>query len=224
MKTRDSTIRFLGLGLKRSRTTRILEEFESDSGFDPKAKRTAITRTLKSYFWVANLSGPIVFIIGAIGLILTFKFHWYWASCLLLVSLFTTQSNLEQTLASRAFKVYKLFVGSLLLLVCYFALRFENSGDWGRVNNLDFYLGNTVYVVGGAIASVALIAIFVELLKSKGRVVQLQRLLFILCTIGIYWSSNYNAPWPYGQSYLIQASLTGILFAAALIKRKPALA
>ncbi len=224
MKTKDSFIKFLGLGLKKSRTSRILEEFNSDFELDPKAKRTAIFRTLKSYFWVSNLSAPLVFAIGAIGLILTFKFHWYWASCLLLVSLFTTQSSSEQTLASKAFKVYKLFVALSLVLVCFFAFRFDNSGDWGRVNNLDFYLGDTIYIVGGAIAIVAVIAITIELFKTKGKILQLQRLLFVVCTTAIYLSSNYTAPWPYGKSYLIQASLTALLFASALIKRKPALA
>ena len=152
MNTNESQLKLLSLGLKKSRTQRILEEFQSDTGLDPNAKRTAIFRILKSYFWVSYLSAPLVFLLGAVGFMATFRSLWLWASCLLLVSLFTTQSTSEETLASKTFKLYKLFVGFLVFVACYFSIRFDNTSEWGLIDNLDFYLGSTVYIVGGAIA------------------------------------------------------------------------
>lgn len=224
MNTNQSQLKLLSIGLKKSRTQRILEEFQSDTQLDPNAKSTAIFRILKSYFWVSYLSAPLVFLLGATGFMATFKSLWLWASCLLLVSLFTTQSTSEETLASKTFKLYKLFVGFLVLVACYFSVRFDNTSEWGLINNLDFYLGSTVYIIGGAIAAVASITIAVELFKSKAKLVQTQRLVFVLLTVCIYLSSNYNASYPYSFSYLIQASLTALLFTASSIKRKPALA
>jgi hypothetical protein len=224
MNTNLSQLKFLSLGLKKSRTQRILEEFQSDAQLDPNAKRTAMVRILKSYFWVSNLSAPLVFCIGAVGLILTLKFHWLWASCLLLVSLFTTQSASEGTLSFRTFKIYKLAVGVVVLLTCYFSLMFDNSGEWGRMHNLDFFLGKSVYFVGGALALATLITIAIDLYKTKELLIQVQRFLFVLCTVGLYVSSNDIAPYPYGHGYLTQLGLTTVLFAMSLIKRKPALA
>ena len=220
MNTNESQLKFLSLGLKKSRTQRILEEFQSDTGLDPNAKRTAIFRILKSYFWVSYLSAPLVFLLGAVGFMATFRSLWLWASCLLLVSLFTTQSTSEETLASKTFKLYKLFLGFLVFVACYFSIRFDNTSEWGLIDNLDFYLGSTVYIVGGAIALVASITIAVELFKSEAKLIQTQRLVFVLLTVCIYLSSNYL----YSFSYLIQASLTALLFIASSIKRKPALA
>lgn len=224
MNTNQSQLKLLSIGLKKSRTQRILEEFQSDTQLDPNAKSTAIFRILKSYFWVSYLSAPLLFLLGAIGFMATFKSLWLWASCLLLVSLFTTQSTSEETLASKTFKLYKLFVGFLVLVACYFSVRFDNTSEWGLIDNLDFYLGSTVYIIGGAIAFVAFITIAVELSKSKAKLIQMQRLVFVLFTVFIYLSSNYTASYPYTYSYLIQASLTALLFAASSIKRKPALA
>ena len=219
MNTNESQLKLLSIGLKKSRTQRILEEYQSDAQLDPNAKRTAIFRILKSYFWVSYLSAPLVFLIGAIGFMATINSLWLWASCLLLASLFTTQSTSEETLASKTFKLYKLFVGFLVLVACYFSIRFDNTSEWGH-DNLDFYLGSTVYIVGGAIALVAFITIAVELFKSEAKLIQTQRLVFVLLTVCIYLSSNYTAFY----SYLIQASLTALLFTASSLKRKPALA
>ncbi len=224
MNTNEFQVKFLSLGLKKSRTQRILEEFESDAQLDPNAKRTAMFRILKSYFWVSNLSSPLVFFIGTVGLILTLRFHWLWAACLLLVSLFTTQSASEGTLSFRTFKIYKLSVGVVVLLTCYFCFMFDNAGDWGRMHNLDFFLGKSVYLVGGAIALVTLIAIAIDFFKTKEKLIQLQRVLFVICTVGLYLSSNDIAPYPYGHGYITQLALTTVLFATSLIKRKPALA
>jgi hypothetical protein len=219
MNTNESQLKLLSLGLKRSRTQRILEEFQSDTGLDPNAKRTAIVRILKSYFWVSYLSAPLVFLLGAVGFMASFRSLWLWASCLLLASLFTTQSTSEETLASKTFKLYKLFVGFLVLVACYFSIRFDNTSEWGLIDNLDFYLGSTVYIVGGAIALVAFITIAVELFKSEAKLIQTQRLVFVLFTVCIYLSSNFDVFY----SYLIQASLTALLFTASSLKRKPAL-
>jgi hypothetical protein len=224
MNTNEPQLKFLSMGLKKSRTQRILEEFQSDTELDPNAKSTAIFRILKSYFWVCYLSAPLVFLLGAIGFMATFRSLWLWASCLLLVSLFTTQSTSEKTLASKTFKLYKLFVGFLVLVACYFSIRFDNTSELGLIANLDFYLGSTVYIIGGAVALVASITIAVELFKSKAKLIQTQRLVFVLLTVCIYLSSNYTASYPYSFSYLIQASLTALLFTASSIKRKPALA
>lgn len=224
MNTNESQLKFLSLGLKRSRTQRILEEFQSDSQQDPNAHRTAVLRILKSYFWVSNLSSPLIFLIGAVGLVLTLRFHWLWAACLLLVSLFTTQSSSEGTLSFKTFKIYKLSVGVVVLLACYFSLMFDNSGDWGRIYNLDFFLGKSVYILGGAIALVAVIFIAIDFFRTKDRLLQVQRLLFVGCTVGLYLSSNDIAPYPYGHGFLTQLALTTVLFATSLIKRKPALA
>jgi len=220
MNTNESQLKFLSLGLKKSRTQRILEEFQSDTELDPNAKRTAIFRILKSYFWVSYLSAPLVFLIGAIGFMATFNSLWLWASCLLLASLFTTQSTSEETLASKTFKLYKLFLGFLVFVACYFSIRFDNTSEWGLIDNLDFYLGSTVYIIGGAIALVAFITIAVELFKSEAKLIQTQRLVFVLFTVCIYLSSNFTVFY----SYLIQASLTALLFTASSLKRKPALA
>jgi hypothetical protein len=220
MNTNESQLKLLSIGLKKSRTQRILEEYQSDAQLDPNAKRTAIFRILKSYFWVSYLSAPLVFLIGAIGFMATFNSLWLWASCLLLASLFTTQSTSEETLASKTFKLYKLFVGFLVLVACYFSIRFDNTSEWGLIDNLDFYLGSTVYIVGGAIALVAFITIAVELFKSEAKLIQTQRLVFVLFTVCIYLSSNFTVFY----SYLIQASLTALLFTASSLKRKPALA
>lgn len=220
MNTNESQLKLLSIGLKKSRTQRILEEYQSDAQLDPNAKRTAIFRILKSYFWVSYLSAPLVFLIGAIGFMATFNSLWLWASCLLLASLFTTQSTSEETLASKTFKLYKLFVGFLVLVACYFSIRFDNTSEWGLIHNLDFYLGSTVYIVGGAIALVAFITIAVELFKSEAKLIQTQRLVFVLFTVCIYLSSNFTVFY----SYLIQASLTALLFTASSLKRKPALA
>lgn len=224
MNTKEFQLKLLSIGLKKSRTQRILEEFQSDTELDPNAQSTAIFRILKSYFWVSYLSAPLVFLLGALGIMATFKSLWLWASCLLLVTLFTTQSTSEETLASKTFKLYKLFVGFLVLVACYFSIRFDNTSEWGLVKNLNFYLGSTVYIIGGAIALVASITIAVELFKSKAKLIQMQRLVFVICTVCVYLSSNYTASYPYTFSYLIQASITALLFAVALIKRKPALA
>ena len=224
MKPIDYLIRFLGLGLKRTRIKRILEEFAGDSQLDLQAKKTAIIRILKSYFWVSNLSAPLVFIIGAVGFVVTFKSIWLWAACLLFVSLFTTHSTSEETLASKSFKVYKLFIGLLVVVSCYYSIRFDNTGELGLIHNLDFYVGSSIYIVGGAIALVTAITIGVEFFKTNTKFVQLQRLLFVICTSAIYVSSNYTPLIPYSLSYLVQALLTALLFAIALIKRKPALA
>lgn len=224
MNSKDSLLTLLSLGLKRSRTERMLEEYESDAQLDPNAKRTAIFRILKSYFWVSNLSSPLVFIVGAVGLILTLKFHWLWAACLLLVSLFTTQSASEGTLSFRTFKIYKLSIGLIVFLSCFYSISFDNSGRWGEVNNLDFFLGNSIYLVGGAVALVAFVTAGIDLFKTKDKLIQIQRLLFVICTVGLYLSSNDIAPFPYGHGYLTQLSLTTVLFATSLIKRKPALA
>ena len=202
----------------------MLEEYESDAQLDPNAMRTAIFRILKSYFWVSNLSSPLVFIVGAVGLILTLKFHWLWAACLLLVSLFTTQSASEGTLSFRTFKIYKLSIGLLVFLTCYFSIGFDNSGRWGEVNNLDFFLGNSIYLVGGAVALVAFVTAGIDLFNTNEKLIQIQRLLFVICTVGLYLSSNDIAPFPYGHGYLTQLSLTTVLFATSLIQRKPALA
>lgn len=224
MNTIESQLKFLSMGLKRSRTQRILEEFQSDAELDPNAKRTAILRILKSYFWVSNLSAPLVFFIGVVGLILTLKFHWLWASCLLLASLFTTQTASEGTFSFRTFKIYKLFVGVLVLITCYCCLMFDNAGDWARMHNLDFFLGKSVYFVGGAIALVTLISIAIDFFKTKEKLIQVQRMLFVICTVGLYLSSNDISAYPYGRGYLTQLGLTAVLFATSLIKRKPALA
>lgn len=224
MNTIESQLKFLSMGLKRSRTQRILEEFQSDAELDPNAKRTAILRILKSYFWVSNLSAPLVFFIGVVGLILTLKFHWLWASCLLLASLFTTQTASEGTFSFRSFKIYKLFVGVLVLITCYCCLMFDNAGDWARMHNLDFFLGKSVYFVGGAIALVTLISIAIDFFKTKEKLIQVQRMLFVICTVGLYLSSNDISAYPYGRGYLTQLGLTAVLFATSLMKRKPALA
>lgn len=224
MNTIESQLKFLSMGLKRSRTQRILEEFQSDAELDPNAKRTAILRILKSYFWVSNLSAPLVFFIGVVGLILTLKFHWLWASCLLLASLFTTQTASEGTFSFRTFKIYKLFVGVVVLITCYCCLMFDDAGDWARMHNLDFFLGKSVYFVGGAIALVTLISIAIDFFKTKEKLIQVQRMLFVICTVGLYLSSNDISAYPYGRGYLTQLGLTAVLFATSLIKRKPALA
>ena len=224
MNTIESQLKFLSMGLKRSRTQRILEEFQSDAELDPNAKRTAILRILKSYFWVSNLSAPLVFFIGVVGLILTLKFHWLWASCLLLASLFTTQTASEGTFSFRSFKIYKLFVGVVVLITCYCCLMFDNAGDWARMHNLDFFLGKSVYFVGGAIALVTLISIAIDFFKTKEKLIQVQRMLFVICTVGLYLSSNDISAYPYGRGYLTQLGLTAVLFATSLMKRKPALA
>ena len=224
MHTNESQLKFLSLGLKKSRTQRIFEEFQGDAQLDPNAKRTAILRILKSYFWVSNLSAPVVFFIGAVGLILTLKFHWLWAACLLLVSLFTTHSASEGTLSFNTFKIYKLTVGAVVLLTCYCCLMFDNAGDWARMHNLDFLLGKSIYFVGGAIALVTLISIAIDFYKSKEKLIQVQRFLFVICTVGLYLSSNDIASYPYGRGYLTQLALAAVLFVTSLIKRKPALA
>lgn len=224
MKTSETQIKVLGIGLKKARAQRILEEYRSDAQQDSNAKRAAILRLLRSYFWVSNLSAPLVFFIGAIGLIAALKSIWIWASCLVLISLFITKSSAEENFAFKTFKVYKLSLGVLALVSCYYSLKFDNTGEWGLIHNLDFYFGNAVYIVGGAIASVTLIALVIEFFKSKSKFIQLQRLSFVVCTTVIYLSSNYTAPYPYRYSYLIQVSLTAFLFVGTLIKRKPALA
>jgi len=224
MNTNESQLKLLSLGLKKSRSQRVLEEFQSDYRLDPNAKRTAIFRILKSYFWVSNLSGPLVFFIGAVGLILTLRFHWLWAACLLLVSLFTTQNVSEETFSFRTFKIYKLSVGLVVLLTCYYCLMFDNAGEWARMHNLDFFLGKSVYLVCGAIALVALIAIAIDFFRTKEKLIQVQRFLFVICTVGIYLSGNDIDAYSYGRGYLTQLALAAVLFVTSWIKRKPALA
>ena len=224
MNSKDTLLTFLSLGLKRARTARMLEEYESDAQADPNARRTAIARILKSYFWVSNLSAPLVFLIGTVGLILTLKSHWLWAACLLLVSLFITQSSSEGTLSFKAFKTYKLFIGVVVLLSCYFSIIFDRSGQWGLAHNLDYFVGNSIYLVGGAIGLVALVTAGIDLFKTKEKLTQVQRLLFVVGTIAIYLSSNDTRPVQYSKAHIIQLSLTAILFLTSFIKRKPALA
>ena len=101
---------------------------------------------------------------------------------------------------------------------------FDNAGDWARMHNLDFFFGKSVYFVGGAIALVTLISIAIDFYKSKEKFIQVQRFLFVICTVGLYLSSNDIAPYPYGRGYLTQLALAAVLFVASLIKRKPALA
>ena len=120
--------------------------------------------------------------------------------------------------------MYKLFVGAIVLITCYCCLMFDNAGDWARMHNLDFFLGKSVYFVGGAIALVTLISIAIDFFKTKEKLIQVQRMLFVICTVGLYLSSNDISAYPYGRGYLTQLGLTAVLFATSLIKRKPALA
>ncbi|MEY4418060.1 MAG: hypothetical protein RIQ88_498 [Actinomycetota bacterium] len=224
MNPSETQLKLVSIGLNKSRTQRILEEYRNDAPMDPNAGRTAVYRILKSYFWVSNLSAPLIFLIGTVGLILTLKFHWLWAACLLLVSLFTTQRASEESTSFRTFKIYKLSVGAVVLITCYYCLMFDNAGNWGRMHNLDYFLGSKIYYVGGTIALVALIAITLDFLKGRERLIQVQRFLFVICTVGLYLSSNDIAPYPYGHGFLIQLSITAFIFAISLIKRKPVLA
>lgn len=213
----------LGFGLRKDRTRRIREEFQSDQQLDPKAYRTAILRTLKSYFWVSNLSAPVVSSIATLGIVSSLKSHWLWATCLLFVTLFITQRESEMNLASKAFKAYKMSLGLFVLTACFYSLIFDAAGNWWMERNMDFHFGKYTYILGGAIGLVSAVTTAIELFRAQTRSIHVQRLFYVICTVLIYLSSNYRG-YSLNAPYFIQLFLTVLIFATALIKRKPALA
>ena len=106
----------LGLGLSSQRVSRLKEEYLGDADADKNARRTSIKRVLQSYLALTNLNSLVLFFLAAIGIIATLKSMWLWATCLLIVAFFTAASPSEFSFSSRAFKVYRLVLGFLVIV------------------------------------------------------------------------------------------------------------
>lgn len=223
MENSVKLLKLLGLGLTRNRMARIVEEHRGDAESDPKAKQTAILRTLKSYFWVANLNSALVLFVGVIGWFLLMKSIWVWAACFLLLSLFVTFNSTEQSLAFRSFKVFKLSLAVFVITACYFSLNATQVSD-SIIPNLDPFLPIGYLYVFAAVALTALSTAAVEFFRTKNKFQQIQRIIFILGITGIYLLTySLNTVRPGILVLLPQLAITAAVFVISAIKRKPAL-
>ena len=213
-------IELLGLGLKRKRLERLLEEYNSDSATDPQAGRTALVRTLTSYFSVMNLGFPFLFFIAVVGALVNFYSMWIWAVCLLFLTLFISPASSDASASSKAFKLYKLWIGFIVLLATYHSTPIANTANVGKIVNLTFYYGHSLDYITGVIALIATIWICAGIRKSTEPLTQLQRLAFVIGTMAIYMlGSKLDF-----SSIILGPFITLLVFVVALIKRKPALA
>jgi hypothetical protein len=228
MKKAHSTqfLTLLGLGLSTQRVSRLKEEYLGDVETDINAKRTAVKRVMQSYLAISNLNTIVVFLIAALGIIATLKSTWLWATCLLTVAFFTAAIPSELSFSSRAFKVYRLVLGFLVIVACGYSFAFENLNQNPQIFGLNKYLGTLPLTVLCATALVALSALVASIYRSPSRWSYIQQAWYLLATL-IIFSSSYWFNQLVLESFLwilIDIALAVSVFVVSGIKRKPALA
>jgi hypothetical protein len=228
MKQSHSTkfLTLLGLGLSPQRVSRLKEEYLGDSETDKNAKRTAIKRVLQSYLAISNLNALVVFLLAALGIVATLKSMWLWATCLLIVTFFTAAIPSDLSFSSKAFKVYRFVLSTLVIIACVFSFAFDNVNQYPFIFGFAPYLGSFPLLLLSAIALVTLPALAFSMFKSGYRWSHIQQVWYVLATLAIF-SSGY---WfdqlvpPVIQWILLDVMLAISVFVVSGIKRKPALA
>jgi hypothetical protein len=227
MNTSHSTqfLSLLGIGLNRSRLERLKEEYQADVDLDTKAKRTAMVRVLKSYSAVANWNSALTFFIAGVGIAMTLKSMWLWATCLMMITFFTTANSSELNFASKAFKLYRVFVTALVMTACVYSMAYDNLNQGPQILNLVPYLENYPLIIGGAISLITLLALGNKVAKSDTKSDPAQQIFYVLATMIIYLSSYwFNAGLIILPVLLMDISLTASIFIISSGKRKPTLA
>jgi hypothetical protein len=228
MKQAQSTrfLTFLGLGLSPKRVSRLKEEYLGDSETDKNAKRTAIKRVLQSYLAISNLNALVVFLLAALGIVATLKSMWLWATCLLIVTFFTAAIPSDLSFSSKAFKLYRFVLSTLVVIACGYSLAFDNLNQYPNIFGFAPYLGSYPLLLLGAIALVTLPALVFSIIKSVDKWSHLQQAWYVLATLAIfssgYWFNQLEPPiflW-----ILLDVLLAVSVFIVSGIKRKPALA
>ena len=215
----------LGVGLNRSRLARLREEYKADVDLDTKAKRTVVLRVLMSYSAVANWSSALTFFIAGFGIAMTLKSMWLWATCLMMLTIFTTTNETELSFYSKAFKIYRMYVTTLVITACVYSIAFDNLNQGPQILNLVPYLGNYPLIIGGAISLVTLLALGNKIFRSKSKADPTQQVFYVLATMIIYLSSYlFNAGLLILPFLLMDILLTAAIFMISSGKRKPALA
>ena len=215
----------LGVGLNRSRLARLREEYKADVDLDTKAKRTVVLRVLMSYSAVANWSSALTFFIAGFGIAMTLKSMWLWATCLMMLTIFTTTNETELSFYSKAFKIYRMYVTTLVITACVYSIAFDNLNQGPQILNLVPYLGNYPLIIGGAISLVTLLALGNKIFRSKSKADPTQQVFYVLATMIIYLSSYlFNAGLLILPFLLMDILLTAGIFMISSGKRKPALA
>ena len=215
----------LGVGLNRSRLARLREEYKADVDLDTKAKRTVVLRVLMSYSAVANWSSALTFFIAGFGIAMTLKSMWLWATCLMMLTIFTTTNETELSFSSKAFKIYRMYVTTLVITACVYSIAFDNLNQGPQILNLVPYLGNYPLIIGGAISLVTLLALGNKIFRSKSKADPTQQVFYVLATMIIYLSSYlFNAGLLILPFLLMDILLTAGIFMISSGKRKPALA
>jgi hypothetical protein len=228
MKLAQSTrfLTFLGLGLSPKRVSRLKEEYLGDSETDKNAKRTAIKRVLQSYLAISNLNALVVFLLAALGIVATLKSMWLWTTCLLIVAFFTSAIPSDLSFSSKAFKLYRFVLSTLVVIACGYSLAFDNLNQYPNIFGFAPYLGSYPLLLLGAIALVTLPALVFSIIKSVDKWSHLQQAWYVLATLAIfstgYWFNQLEPPiflW-----ILLDVLLAISVFVVSGIKRKPALA
>ncbi len=228
MKQAHSTkfLTFLGLGLSPQRVSRLKEEYLGDSETDKNAKRTAIKRVLQSYLAISNLNALVVFLLAALGIVATLKSMWLWTTCLLIVAFFTSAIPSDLSFSSKAFKLYRFVLSTLVVIACGYSLAFDNLNQYPNIFGFAPYLGSYPLLLLGAIALVTLPALVFSIIKSVDKWSHLQQAWYVLATLAIfstgYWFNQLEPPiflW-----ILLDVLLAISVFVVSGIKRKPALA
>lgn len=215
----------LGVGLNRSRLARLKEEYKADVDLDTKAKRTVVLRVLMSYSAVANWNSALAFFIAGFGIAMTLKSMWLWATCLMMITIFTTTNETELSFYSKAFKIYRMYVTTLVITACVYSVAFDNLNQGPQILNLVPYLGNYPLIIGGAISVVTLLALGNKVYRSKSKADPTQQVFYVLATMMIYLSSYlFNAGLLILPFLLMDILLTAAIFMISSGKRKPALA
>jgi len=227
MNNSNSTkfLSLLGVGLNRSRLARLKEEYQADVDLDTKAKRTVVLRVLMSYSAVANWNSALAFFIAGFGIAMTLKSMWLWATCLMMITIFTTTNETELSFYSKAFKTYRMYVTTLVITACVYSIAFDNLNQGPQILNLVPYLGNYPLIIGGAISLVTLLALGNKISRSKSKAGPTQQVFYVLATMMIYLSSYlFNTGLLILPFLLMDIFLTAGIFMISSGKRKPALA
>ena len=228
MKHTHSTrfLSLLGLGLSAKRVSRLKEEYLGDADADKSAKRTAIKRVLQSYLAINNLNSLVVFLMAALGIIASLKSMWLWATCLLIVTFFTAAIPSDLSFSSKAFKLYRFVLATLVIIACGYSLAFDNLNQYPHIFGFDPYLGSFPLLILTAIALVTLPALAFSISKSVDKWSHVQQVWYVLATLAIfssgYWFDQLEPPvilW-----VLLDALIAVSVFIVSGIKRKPALA
>jgi hypothetical protein len=228
MKQAHSTkfLSLLGIGLSPQRVSRLKEEYLGDADADKNAKRTAIKRVLQSYLAISNLNSLVVFLVAGLGVIASLKSMWLWVTCLLIVTFFTAAIPSDLSFSSKAFKLYRFVLSTLVLIACGYSFAFDNLNQYPNILGFAPYLGSYPLILLGAIALVTLPALAFSTIKSLDKWSHVQQVWYVLATLAIfssgYWFDQLEPPiilW-----ILLDVLIAVSVFIVSGIKRKPALA